>query len=47
MLKFKKMDVKDLKIICFDEADYFFKETTDTEDFTNFTTEIKSKVESV
>ena len=26
LLKFKKMDVKNLKILCFDEADYFFKE---------------------
>ena len=41
------MDVSDLKVICFDEADYFFKEESDTAEFTTFTTEIKSKVESV
>lgn len=47
MLKFKKIDVKDLKILCFDEADYFFKEQSDTAEFTAFTTEIKGKVEYV
>ena len=31
------MNLSQLKVVCFDEADYYFKEQSDTDDFIGFT----------
>jgi hypothetical protein len=41
LLKMKKLNITKLKIICFDEADYFFKEQSDTEEFSSFNETVK------
>lgn len=47
LVKTKKMNLSKLKILCFDEADYFFREQSDTDDFVGFTTMVKEHSSSI
>ena len=41
------MNLSKLKVLCFDEADYFFKEQSDTDDFIGFTTLVKEQSSNI